>query len=188
MTLDAVSCSQAAEIFNTRLSDLTSENSLDATNVAKMTAYVGGGATVMAYTGKVIFFGVLAASLTLGAMQLASGHDLTAGLLNAEATSLNVNRTAKTDRAAFDRRIEAPMQTISVRLSEFNDTSFLLRIPATPSGPAAVSGNTRTPPSQILISTDGSKGEEAKRQVACEPMVSVLTEIAKRLQPGRCVT
>jgi hypothetical protein len=142
----------------------------------------------MAYTGKVIFFSALAASLTLGAMQLASGHDLTGGLLNAPATSNNVNRTAKTDRAAFDRRIEAPTQTISVRLSEFSDTSFLLRIPATPDHPATVAGETKSAPSQLLISTDGSKREEVKRQVACEPTVSILTEIAKRLQPGRCVT
>jgi hypothetical protein len=26
------------------------------------------------------------------------------------------------------------------------------------------------------------------RTVACEPVVSVLTEVAKQLQPGRCVT
>ena len=32
------------------------------------------------------------------------------------------------------------------------------------------------------------QSEERKAKVACEPMVSVLTEIAKRLQPGRCVT
>lgn len=141
----------------------------------------------MAYTGKVIFFGALAASLTLGAMQLASGHDLTGGLLTAP-TSNNVNRAAKTDRAAFDRRVDAPTQTISVRLSEFNDTSFLLRIPAAAENPATVSGEIKTSPSQLLIKTDGSKREEATRQIACEPMVSVLTEIAKRLQPGRCVT
>jgi len=138
----------------------------------------------MEYTGRVIFFGTLAASMILGAMQLASGHDLTAGTLNVEATSSYVNRTAKTDRAAVNRRIEAPMQTISVRLSQFADTSFLLRIPALNNSSAAVSGSTKP----LLISTDGGKPSEAKRQVACEPMVSVLTEIAKRLQPGRCVT
>ena len=31
--------------------------------------------------------------------------------------------------------------------------------------------------------------EPSRRQmVACEPVVSVLTEVAKQLQPGRCVT
>ena len=143
---------------------------------------------VMAYTGKVIFFGALAASLTLGAMQLASGHDLTGGLLTGAVTSDNVNRAAKSDRAAFDRRIDAPTQTISVRLSAFNDTSFLLRIPAAPDGSASIAAETKSAPSQLLIKTDGSKREEVKRQVACEPMVSVLTEVAKSLQPGRCVT
>ncbi len=31
-------------------------------------------------------------------------------------------------------------------------------------------------------------GDRRKATVACEPMVSVLTEVAKQLQPGRCVT
>jgi hypothetical protein len=33
-----------------------------------------------------------------------------------------------------------------------------------------------------------SEEQKAKATVACEPVVSVLTDIAKRLQPGRCVT
>jgi hypothetical protein len=32
------------------------------------------------------------------------------------------------------------------------------------------------------------KTEDQKAKVACEPVVSVLTDIAKRLPPGRCVT
>lgn len=82
-----------------------------------------------------------------------------------------------------------PMQTISVRLAEFSDTSFLLRIPTT-TGTNDHSLRTNDlqaapPAGQILIKTER---DEIKRPVACEPMVSVLTEIAKRLQPGRCVT
>jgi hypothetical protein len=142
---------------------------------------------VMAYTGKVIFFGALAASLTLGAMQLASGHDLIAGVPTA-TTAKNVNRDAKADRATYSRRAEAPTQTISVRLSEFSDTSFLLRIPAKPDNSATFASSIKPVPSQLLIKTEGGKREEVKRQVACEPMVSVLTDIAKSLQPGRCVT
>ena len=30
--------------------------------------------------------------------------------------------------------------------------------------------------------------KDQRRTVACEPVVSVLTEIAKHLQPGRCIT
>ena len=33
-----------------------------------------------------------------------------------------------------------------------------------------------------------NSGDRRKATVACEPMVSVLTEVAKQLQPGRCVT
>jgi hypothetical protein len=32
------------------------------------------------------------------------------------------------------------------------------------------------------------KSFDRKLTVACEPVVSVLTEVAKQLQPGRCVT
>jgi hypothetical protein len=32
------------------------------------------------------------------------------------------------------------------------------------------------------------KSGDRKNAVACEPVVSVLTEVAKLLQPGRCVT
>jgi hypothetical protein len=33
-----------------------------------------------------------------------------------------------------------------------------------------------------------TKSGDRKATVACEPPVSVLTEVAKRLQPGRCIT
>jgi hypothetical protein len=39
-----------------------------------------------------------------------------------------------------------------------------------------------------LIKSDGAKPASTKRPVACEPSVSILTEIAKNLQPGRCIT
>jgi hypothetical protein len=32
------------------------------------------------------------------------------------------------------------------------------------------------------------KSGQSKPMVACEPVVSVLTEVAHKLQPGRCVT
>ncbi len=66
---------------------------------------------------------------------------------------------------------------ISLRLDSLSDTSVLIRMPAASevrSGPSA--------PSTIKPSSD------RKVAVACEPPVSVLTEVAKELQPGRCVT
>jgi hypothetical protein len=142
----------------------------------------------MSDTGKIIILGSIAAALTVGAVQFASGHDLTAGLIGAETTSSAVNRSAKADRAQLPAAPEQT-KTITLQLAQFADTSFLLRIPANPTaaaGEAKRSTASKKPASPVLIESDGGKG--VKRPVACEPSVSVLTEIAKRLQPGRCVT
>jgi hypothetical protein len=125
-------------------------------------------------------FGVIAVSLTLGAVPLA-GRDIsgatqdTSGTQDASGTPATaINRAAKADRAS---RVAGPAtQTISLRLSGFSDTSFLLRIPVA----QAARKNSSIP--SIIKSGDG------KMAVACEPVVSILTELAKRLEPGSCVT
>jgi hypothetical protein len=66
------------------------------------------------------------------------------------------------------------MRTISLRLNGVSDTSFLVRVP--------VAGEASAPRSLLNPPAGG------KAAVACEPMVSVLTDVAKLLQPGRCVT
>jgi hypothetical protein len=136
----------------------------------------------MSNTGKLVILGAIAASLTIGAVQFASGHDLTSGQAGAVAGNI-VNRSAKADRAHVSPPV-AQTKTISLRLSQFADTSFLLRIPS--AAPAAASNT--APSSQLLITSDGAKPDGMKRPVACEPSVSILTEIAKSLQAGRCVT
>jgi hypothetical protein len=122
-------------------------------------------------------FGAIALSLTFGAV--ASGRDLgqqgAAGQVNvADASTASINRAAKTDRGA---RVAGPAiqtQTVSLRLNDLANTSVLIRVPL-------VNDNrSRTPASRQMKSGNAT--------VACEPSVSVLTEIAKRLQPGRCVT
>jgi hypothetical protein len=150
-------------------------------------------------------FGAIAMSLTLGAVQFASGHDLTGGLgaglgtsfgtglgtslgtsvattglATAPASPETVNRAAKADRAEPDRgssAASARTRTISIRLDGLADTSVLIRIPA-----VRESGNLTPPP---LLP---ARPAERKLTVACEPVVSTLTEVAKLLQPGRCVT
>jgi hypothetical protein len=142
--------------------------------------------------------GAIAVSLTLGAMQFASGHDLTGGLgkslgnslgsgagttgpATAPASPETVNRAAKADRAKADRgssAASAPARTISIRLDGLADTSVVIRIPA-----VRVSRN--LPP---LAPRLPAKPADRKLTVACEPVVSTLTEVAKLLQPGRCVT
>jgi hypothetical protein len=87
------------------------------------------------------------------------------------AGSLAVNRASKADRAAKLAWSPAQTRTIALRLDGFSDTSFLLRVPA---------ANAAAPAP--------AKPGNRKLTVACEPVVSVLTEVAKLLQPGRCVT
>ena len=122
-------------------------------------------------------FGAVAVSLTFGAAQLAMGLDL--AKIQQEPTGTPdsaVNRTVKADRAAGVAGSTAPTRTISIRLDGLSDTSVLIRIPA-----VQEARNRPVAPSSL-------KASDRKMAVACEPVVSVLTEVARQLQPGRCVT
>lgn len=138
-----------------------------------------------------MFLGAVAVAATLGAVQvgavqLASGHDLAdrwqaiadqpVQTTGRHVVTHNVNRTGKSDRLAEQKQETAPTRTVSVRLNDLADTSVLLRVPA-----AIETGNAAKPMTTLLKSG-------RKPTIACEPMVSSLTEVAKLLQPGRCVT
>jgi len=126
------------------------------------------------------FLGAIAVSLTLGAVQFASGHDLTRGQQALNDTPVNViNRSAKTDRAAVAGSAEQT-RTISLRPESLADTSVLVRVPIIRK-PDTDARNGATGPS--LLKSDGRKSP-----VGCEPSFSVLTEAARQLQPGRCLT
>jgi hypothetical protein len=123
--------------------------------------------------------GTLAVSLSLGAAQYASGSDLVglARQSTAVATTpqVTINREAKADRA------DAPTnalqtKTISVSVDGLSETSILVRVPV------ARKEARNTSPASVLTR------QPVARTVACEPVVSVLTEVAKQLQPGRCIT
>jgi hypothetical protein len=62
-----------------------------------------------------------------------------------------------------------------MRSLNLSDTSIVVRLPAS---------------ARINTISEKPKAPAATRKsaVACEPPVSVLTEVAKLLQPGRCVT
>jgi hypothetical protein len=128
----------------------------------------------MSLTGKGI---VAAAALVLGAVQLAPGQDLT-GSLQAPAgiPDQGVNRVAKSDRVVSVTPPAVPTQTISIKLDGLADTSILVRVP-----PARDARNTQP-------ATSPTKSGAQATAIGCEPVVSVLTDIAKRLQPGRCIT
>jgi len=146
----------------------------------------------MSDTSKLVILSAIAAALSVGAVQLASGHDLTRALLGGASTSNSVNRSAKADRAQVLPSQVLPSvgqtKTIALHLSQFADTSFLLRVPTAPVNAEPDSAATTASPSQLVIKSDGAKRDQTKRPIACEPSVSILTEIAKSLQPGRCVT
>jgi hypothetical protein len=130
----------------------------------------------MLQIGKGIF-GAVAISLTLGAVQFASGQDLTGRQqVSTDPIPSTINRAAKADRGARLAAPAAPTQTISLQLNGLSDTSVLVRIPA-----AEIARSGGSTPSMV-------KSGGGTTAVACEPVVSVLTEVAKQLEPGRCVT
>jgi hypothetical protein len=134
--------------------------------------------------------GAIALVLISGAAQFAMGRDLSG--VSARFPPLNqpssgsrapssrasdvvaVNRGAKADRAAAPSGSPALLQTISLKLNGVSDTSILVRTPVAGATPSVAS-----PP---------AKPATRRTMAACEPVVSVLTEVARRLQPGRCVT
>jgi hypothetical protein len=126
-------------------------------------------------------FAAFAVSLTLGAVPLALGRDLYGEKDPQEALGgtppTAINRAAKADRIAGVARSDVPTQTISLRLNGVSDTSVLIRIPL---AQAAGGGGASAP--------SWTRPGDGKPTVACEPVVSVLTDIARQLAPGRCVT
>ena len=125
-------------------------------------------------------FGALAISVACGAVQLAFGHDLT-GIpeIASAAPEAGINRAAKADRDAV--KFAPQSQTIALRLDGLPDTSVLVRVPAARESLKDEARNRPVAPSMM-------KSGDRKNAVACEPVVSVLTDVAKLLQPGRCVT
>ena len=136
---------------------------------------MGRGTIQMSQIHKGIF-GALAIALMFGAAQLAFGHDLMVDKPGAPvAAGTGVNRATKADRAPVP---SSPGQTRTIALQPdgLDDTSVLVRVP--------VPKEARNRPA----APSGMKSRDTKTAVACEPPVSVLTEVAKLLQPGRCVT
>lgn len=123
----------------------------------------------------------LAVSATLGAVQFASGHDLIGRLQVAAATpEQGVNRAAKANRDV-SKVAAGPERTIVLRFKELADTSVLVRVPSAQSAKEEARNRPVAPVAPL-------KSRKSKNAVACEPPVSVLTEVAKLLEPGRCVT
>lgn len=123
---------------------------------------------------------VSAANDTFGSVQRGDAGIITpARAADSEMIAPNVDRSAKGDRETAVS--PAGGLTLSFKLPGLPDTSVMMRVP---NGEAA-DALRRAPAS----TTGSSRGSSAgSRPVACEPVVSVLTDVAKRLQAGRCIT
>lgn len=133
-------------------------------------------------------FGAAVLSLTFAAV--AYGRDLIQQDGNSSLNSMQsaaagvpatINRAAKADRAARMDGSALQTRTVALRLNDLANTSVMIRVPVTREVPVA--REIPRAPASLLI-----KSGESKPPVACEPPVSVLTEVAKKLRPGRCVT
>jgi len=135
--------------------------------------------------------------LTAGAAQFASGHDLLSPLARASAplasasmpladtpdTQMDhVNRAAKADRMAIHTGEGVATQTFAVRPAGLSNTSVLIRAPVAAPGKEANDVVPVRGPATLKSPV------APKATVACEAPVSVLTDVAKQLAPGRCIT
>jgi hypothetical protein len=137
--------------------------------------------------------GAIALLLISGAAQFAMGRDLsgvsgrlpppkpTSHVSSSHAPQSSrtpdlfaVNRGAKADRAIGPSGSPALLQTVSLKLDGVPDRSVLVRMPVAGAAPSTASSP--------------AKRGTRRAMTACEPVVSVLTEVARLLQPGRCVT
>jgi hypothetical protein len=119
--------------------------------------------------------GAIGVSLSVGAAQLALGGDLSRAGPGRVAGDILVNRAAKSDRGVRAAASPAETRTVALQLTGFSDRSFLVRVP--------VANGVGKPQAPSVI-----KPGHPRQMVACEPLVSMLTDVARQLQPGRCVT
>lgn len=172
----------ATKYFCTQLCDSRVPDPIIAARVVNLFAPVatqnkGGQAMSKIVSG---ILGTLAVSLSLGAAQYASGSDLVGLARQSTAGAAQATPQATTNREAKADRADAPRntfqtKTISVSVDGLSDTSILVRVPV-------ARKEARNTPAPVLTR------RPVGRTVACEPVVSVLTEVAKQLPPGRCVT
>ena len=133
--------------------------------------------------------GVATATLVLSAahLEVASGNDLdTFGMRRGSATYLapgsppEINRESKSDRDVVAAPSKEILRTVSIQVDQLAHTSVLIRVPADRLGENV------SPLSQRPVKLDPKA--TPRRIVACEPVVSALTEVAKLLDSGRCIT
>ena len=140
--------------------------------------------------------GLFAASLAFGGVQFVMASD--EGLSHSGGTrqdliqqdgrrdvASHVNRSTKADREAL---VAAPgaTTTLAFQLRGLSDTSIAMRMPVAD----ALRLQPQVPQTEkAAVKATGAPNSGApKPMVACELVVSPLTDIAKLLGPGRCIT
>lgn len=135
--------------------------------------------------------GVTVASLALCGVQFGMASDRggpsDADVQSVPDISATVNRYAKADRGALTKA-SMPSTTLAFRLVGLKQTTIVMRLPSgdtagrqtASDGPAAI-------PAKGNISREPAT-KANKTMIACELVVSPLTEVAKQLGPGRCLT
>jgi hypothetical protein len=126
---------------------------------------------------------LLAVSFAFGGTQLGSGSLPRAvddnmrgqrqfGIDDTESKATDVNRSKKADRDNIIRR-DLKTMTLAFQLHGLQNSSVAMRLPIETF--------------RIRSGPSGKIGEKPKLVIACEPVVSVLADVARRLEPGRCI-
>ena len=130
------------------------------------------------------FFAALAASATFAGVQMAASEAISQPTLAERFEALaetagatGIDRQAKTDRESGPARGVIAGRTVILPVDGLSNTSVIVRIPM-----EAEKETRNVPP-------PAGKPSDAKhaKMMACEPVVSALTDVAKLLQPGKCI-
>ena len=131
--------------------------------------------------------GLIAASLAFGGVQFGMASD--GGVVRAvpgnamlqqnvsHDVAFAVNRGAKADRDPI-ASAQVDTVTLSFQVPGLKDGSVAMRLPT-------AEAIRLRPPANNAKATSTMR---RKATLACEPVVSVLTDVAKQLEPGRCIT
>jgi hypothetical protein len=126
---------------------------------------------ILAAVAATFAFGAVHLAGATGSSRLMSDRLNETGLSVASMTS-TVNRNAKADRAA-GAAIDGRSVTMAFEVPALPNTTLIVRVPT--------ENAANTPPKSP------ERSSPARRTTACEPSVSVLTSVAKQLQPSRCL-
>jgi hypothetical protein len=126
--------------------------------------------------------GAAAATLAFSTLHLEvsarGGPQQQASAVEQSVAAPQIARAGKGDRLTAPD-VQGQNLTLSFRVPGASDSSVMMRIVLPAGGQDATKPNTTAP---------ADRASTGKRMVACEPSVSVLTTVAKQLQPSRCVT